>query len=150
MSTQQQVNAGWVQQYIDAWNSRDGANVVQFVTDDVVFIDNALGERFEGPDAVRQFVDDTSVSLSTDFGFTTGQVLINEDSYAFEWTMTGTNDRPDEKRGVPSTGKRFEVPGVSIGRLRDGKIVENHDYWNLATYLSQVGLMPEPVEGRES
>ncbi len=61
----------------------------------------------------------------------------------------GINDRPDQKRGIPSTGKRFEVPGVSIGRLREGKIAENHDYWSLATYLGQIGLMPEPAEASE-
>ena len=84
MAAEQRTDSGWVQRYIDAWNTRDGAKVVDFVTDDVVFVDNALGERFEGPDAVRQFVDDTSVSLSSDFSFVTGQVLITEDSYAFE------------------------------------------------------------------
>jgi hypothetical protein len=31
-----------------------------------------------------------------------------------------------------------------VGRLVDGKISENHDYWNLAAYLMQVGLMPAP------
>jgi hypothetical protein len=41
------------------------------------------------------------------------------------------------------------VPGVSIGRLREGKITENHDYWNLVTYLGQIGLMPEPAEATE-
>ena len=150
MAAEQRTDSGWVQRYIDAWNTRDGAKVVDFVTDDVVFIDNALGERFEGPDAVRQFVDDTSVSLSSDFSFVTGQVLITEDSYAFEWTMAGTNDRPDKERGMPATGTRFELPGASIGRLRDGKICENHDYWNLATYLSQVGLMPKSTEVSEA
>ncbi len=146
MSEQQQRDSGWVQRYIDAWNSHDGSRVADFMTDDVVYIDNALGERFEGPDAVRHFVDDMSVSASTDFSFTTGQILTTEDSYAYEWTMVGTNDRPDQKRGMPSTGRRFEVPGVSIGRLRGGKITENHDYWNLVTYLGQIGLMPEPAE----
>jgi limonene-1,2-epoxide hydrolase len=38
------------------------------------------------------------------------------------------------------------VPGVSVGRVRDGRIVENRDYWNLADYLQQVGLMPSPEE----
>jgi steroid delta-isomerase-like uncharacterized protein len=114
------------------------------MTEDVVFTDLALDERFEGPDAVREFVDDVTETLSSDYGFTLGQVVVTDDSYAFEWTMSGTNNQADEKRGLPNTGKRFEIPGVSVGRLRDGKIAENHDYWNMVVYLTQVRLMPAP------
>jgi steroid delta-isomerase-like uncharacterized protein len=67
---------------------------------------------------------------------------VTGDTYAFEWTMSGTNDRADQQRGLPATGEKYEIPGVSIGRLRDGKIVENRSYWDLAGYLRQVGLMP--------
>ena len=28
----------------------------------------------------------------------------------------------------------IDVPGVSVGRLRDGKICSNRDYWNGAAY----------------
>jgi steroid delta-isomerase-like uncharacterized protein len=142
--SEEQSATGWPQQYMDAWSSHDGAKVASFMTEDVVYTDLALDERFEGPDAVREFVNDVTESLSTDYGFTLGQVVVTDDSYAFEWTMFGTNNQADEKRGLPSTGKRFEIPGVSIGRLRDGKIAENHDYWNLVAYLTQVGLMPAP------
>jgi hypothetical protein len=57
--------------------------------------------------------------------------------------MTGTNDGADEEHGFPATGECFEIPGVSIGILRNGKIRENRDYWNMSTYLNQVGLAPE-------
>ena len=42
-----------------------------------------------------------------------------------------------------NTGKRFEFCGVAIGRMRNGKIVETKSYWNLATYLTQLGLTLE-------
>jgi ketosteroid isomerase-like protein len=47
------------------------------------------------------------------------------------------------RTGLPDTGKRFEFPGVAIGRMRNGKIVETKSYWNLATYLTQLGLTLE-------
>jgi hypothetical protein len=59
------------------------------------------------------------------------------------WTMSGTKDRGDER--ALATGRRFGVPGVSIGRLRDRKVVEQRDYWNMAGFLVQVGLMPAPA-----
>ncbi len=56
--------------------------------------------------------------------------------------MSGTNDGADDERGFPATGMRFDIPGVSIGVLRHGKIKENRDYWDMTTYLTQGGLMP--------
>jgi steroid delta-isomerase-like uncharacterized protein len=145
MSSEQQTGSSWLQEYLDAWTSHDAARVASFMTDDVVFTDMALGERHEGPAAVREFVDDMTRSFSTDVRFTMGHVVVaTEDAYAAEWTMAGTHDRADEGRGVQATEKHFEIAGVSIGRLRNGKISENHDYWDMATFLTQVGLMPQP------
>ena len=143
MSETQQNTPNPVQRYTDAWNSHDGSAVAECFSDDAVYAEVTLGERFQGRDAIRQFVDDVSVSLSTDYRFTLGQVIVTEDAYAFEWTMSGTNDRPDPRRGLPDTGKRFAFPGVAIGRMRNGKIAENKSYWNLATYLTQLGLTLE-------
>jgi steroid delta-isomerase-like uncharacterized protein len=145
MSEMQQSALNLVQRYTDAWNSHNGSAVAECFSDDAVYAEVTLGERFEGRDAIRQFVDDVSVSLSTDYRFTVGQVIITDDAYAFEWTMSGTNDCPDSRRGLPGTGKRFEFPGVAIGRMRKGRIVENKSYWNLATYLMQLGLTLEQV-----
>jgi hypothetical protein len=57
--------------------------------------------------------------------------------------MWGTNDREDRTRGLPNTGRAFRIQGLSIGRLRNGKVAEEHLYWNMVDYLTQVGLMPE-------
>lgn len=134
----------WIDDYLAAWNDHDADAVTDFMTDDVVYIDHALGEQFKGVAAVKAFVDGVEIGLSSDYRFTLGQVIVTDESYSFEWTMSGTNDRPDDERGLPATGMHFEVPGVSIGMLRNGKIEENHDYWNMTTYLMQVGLMPKP------
>jgi hypothetical protein len=70
--------------------------------------------------------------------------VVDGDSFSAEWTMSGTNDGADPELGLPATGHRFAIPGVSVGRCRDGKTAENRDYYNLAAYLMQVGLMPAP------
>ncbi|HWI00698.1 MAG TPA: nuclear transport factor 2 family protein [Propionibacteriaceae bacterium] len=150
MSTEQQTESGWVRRYIDAWNSRDGSAVGGFFADDGVYTEVTLEERLEGPDAIREFVDGIVDSFSTDYSFTLGQVVETEDAFAFEWTMSGTNDRADAKRGLPSTRQRYEFTGVDIGRLSDGKMIENKSYWNLADYLTQVGLMPKQAEATQS
>ena len=64
---------------------------------------------------------------------------------ASEWTMTGTNDGADPQTGLPATGQRFRIAGVTVARMRDDQVAESRVYWNLADYLQQVGLMPAPA-----
>jgi SnoaL-like polyketide cyclase len=55
--------------------------------------------------------------------------------------MIGTNT--GEGAGLPPTNKPFRIRGVSVGILdSSGKIKHNRDYWNLAAYLMQVGILP--------
>jgi hypothetical protein len=53
--------------------------------------------------------------------------------------------RHTERRipGVPATGKRFSsVRGSSILELDAGKIRRQSDYWDAATFMKEVGLLP--------
>ena len=61
---------------------------------------------------------------------------------AGEWTLSGTQrgDMP----GIPATGKQFSVRGVSILELEDGKIRRCSDYWDMAEFLKQLGVMSQP------
>ena len=63
--------------------------------------------------------------------------------YAIEWEMLGTNT--GASGGFPATGKPYRIRGASIGELDpDGRITANRDYWNLAAYLIEVGLLQVP------
>ena len=55
--------------------------------------------------------------------------------------MIGTNT--GGAAGLPATNKPFRIRGVSVGALdSNGKIKHNRDYWNMADYLMQVGVLP--------
>src|SRR5689334_18683931 len=130
----------WLQTYLDAWNSHDAAELLACMTDDVVFDDKAMGERADGRDAVRAMLQEMLEGFSTDFRIEPGELTVTDgDTWAAEWVMTGTNDREDRTHGLPRTGRPFRIQGLSIGRLRDGKIAEERLYWNLAEYLGQRG-----------
>src|SRR5438876_5348251 len=42
--------------------------------------------------------------------------------------------------GIPPTGKRVEVPLVAIVRFREGKLAQEHIYWDKELELFQIGL----------
>ncbi len=136
------VEADWVQQYLDAWNSHDGSQVAAFMAEDVVYADHAGGAVYHGRDAVRSYVEQTD-AFSGDYRFATVSSQADGRRYAIEWEMLGTNT--GAAGGFPATGKPYRFPGASIGLLdAEGKIVANSDYWNLAAYLMQVELLPRP------
>jgi predicted ester cyclase len=45
-------------------------------------------------------------------------------------------------KGVYKTGKKFKVRGVSIITVKNGKISRSLDYYDAATIMKQVGLLP--------
>ncbi len=137
------VGSSWLESYIDAWNRHDFEGVSGFMTDDVVYEDVALGERVEGRAAVREFARRAADEFSSDFRFELTSSVATESAYAMEWTMTGTNDRSGAQ--MPATNKPYSIRGISFGRLSGGRIKENRDYWNMADYLMQVGLMAPPA-----
>ncbi|UCC60632.1 MAG: ester cyclase, partial [Dehalococcoidia bacterium] len=56
--------------------------------------------------------------------------------------FTGSGTHKGDLSGIPPTGKQFNVPGVSILRIADGKVVER---WNVSDYLlllQQLGIIP--------
>ncbi len=62
---------------------------------------------------------------------------------AHHWIMTGTNTGPmgEGEDEIAPTGRRFEIKGLSMLVLSDeGKIVNDHTYFDLSSMNSQLGL----------
>ena len=45
--------------------------------------------------------------------------------------------------GLPPTGRRVEIPAVSMLRMADGILVEDHFYFDSGTVMRQMGLLPD-------
>src|SRR6266508_7001651 len=98
--------------YLSAWDGLDVERVVAFFTGDIVFEDTTVGHKASGPRQIRRFVQ-ASFDNVPDARFEYVRHFATDSDYAIEWVMQPMN-----------------VRGVSVGRLRDGKICENRDYWN--------------------
>jgi carboxymethylenebutenolidase len=68
--------------------------------------------------------------------------------------MKRTARRPSiAATGVKPTGRRVEIPLVAFVRFVDGKVAHEHIYWDQASVLKQIGLLPAaslPVFGAET
>ncbi|HEY5602480.1 MAG TPA: ketosteroid isomerase-related protein [Gammaproteobacteria bacterium] len=126
------------QNYVAAWSARDIEAVVSFFTDDCVYEDVALGAISRGKGELRPFVLATLAAIP-DFKIEPKSVFATVDRLVSEWIMSGT--QTGDFPGLPATGKGFTVPVASIMEFQRGKIRRNTDYWNLASFLQQVGAM---------
>jgi steroid delta-isomerase-like uncharacterized protein len=136
--------AGEVERVLDdwatAWSSHDTAKVLALFTDDCVYEDVTLGVVNHGKEELGAFTDGT-FAATPDFKIELTARLVAGNWAAMEWVMSGTHkgDFP----GLPATGKRFSsLRGATIVELQGGKIRRNSDYWDAATFMRQVGLLP--------
>jgi len=60
-----------------------------------------------------------------------------------EWKASGTNT--GSLAGIPATNRSVVVEGCDVGEDGDdGLIRRETDYWNEASMMRQLGLVPEP------
>ena len=126
--------------FIGAWNSHDVDKIASFFTDDCVYEDVAFGVVNRGKKEIKDFIKAMYV-WSPDLKFDLKSFFSAGGWTASEWVMTGTH--AGEVPGIPATGKSFSVRGASIEELRGGEISRHTDYYNLLSFLQQVGLLPE-------
>jgi steroid delta-isomerase-like uncharacterized protein len=68
------------------------------------------------------------------------QILAEQDLVAVYWTSSGTNTQAG--MGFPATGKKIKVDGMTLFRLKAGKISEEWSVWDMLSVMRQAGLLP--------
>jgi steroid delta-isomerase-like uncharacterized protein len=122
--------------WVDTLNRHDADAAAEFFTEDCVFTNVGTGERLSGRAAVR---DDHARLFGwwSEVTFELPSILVSGDRFAAEWVLSGVHagDMPN----LPATGRPFRIVGVGVGQVRDGKLAEITEYWNLFQFLTEVG-----------
>ncbi len=124
-----------VQREFAAWNSHDPDKVASFYTDDVVYEDVAFGLKAHGRAELRKMAADFFANVP-DLKLEAVNSTSMGNRGSVEWVFSGTDT------GLYKTGKKFSVRGASIYELRGGKFSANRDYYDSASIMRQVGLLP--------
>jgi steroid delta-isomerase-like uncharacterized protein len=75
-----------------------------------------------------------------DMQIAVNQIVSEGDLVAVYWTARGTNTQPG--MGLPATGKKIKVSGMTMFRFKTGKISEEWSAWDMLSVLKQAGLFP--------
>jgi steroid delta-isomerase-like uncharacterized protein len=134
-------DAAVAEKWIAGWNSHNPDKMLPLFTDDVFYEDVTFGEVSHGKVEVRKFAA-SEFEVVPDLELKLLRADIHDGHGTIEWTFSGTD------KDVFKTGKKFSVRGVSVIDMRDGKIFRNVDYYDAATIMRQVGLLPTPADAK--
>jgi predicted ester cyclase len=82
------------------------------------------------------------VTAFPDLKVTSEFELADGDKVVMRWTAAGTHN--GELMGIPPTGKRVQMTGISISRVAGGKIVEEWNETDQMNLMQQLGVVPAP------
>lgn len=121
------------------WSSADVEHLLSLFTDDCIYEDVTFGVVNHGKAELKSFADGIFAAFP-DFKVQNNTRFVAGDWAGMEWIISGTHE--GDLPGMPATHKRFSIRGVSILQFETDMIKRCSDYWDLATFLKQVGIMP--------
>ena len=76
----------------------------------------------------------------SDISIVPEKLIADGDLVAIYWIARGTNTGTGN--GLPATGKKAELAGITIWRIVDGKIKEEWSAFDQLSMMQQLGLLP--------
>ena len=124
-----------IERLFTAWNSGDAEKVVEAFSSDAVYEDVAAGQVNRGRDEIRKWVAGAFRDIEH-FKLEVVRSSVYKGGGIVEWVWSGTD------KGLFKTGKSFSVRGVSVIEARSGKVASYREYYDSATFMRQLGLLP--------
>lgn len=123
----------------EAFNQGKYDVIEEVVAPTFVNHDPATGDT-KGPEGTRELIEGYRTAFP-DIKITIEEQIAEGDLVVTRWTGTGTHK--GELMGIAPTGKGTTVTGVTIDKIKDGKIVESWNNWDTLGLLRQLGVVPE-------
>lgn len=133
-----------VKKFMDALVADDWDTVKDMYADDCVFEEVPTGQVFNGVEENLQN-DQQWKSIISDMKPTFDNIIEAGNNVSCEMTMvatmTGEMEMPDGTK-VPPTNKTANVKLCFISEWNGGKMSKGSMYWDMMTFMQQIGVMP--------
>lgn len=93
-----------------------------------------------GPEQFKQLVTAYRIAYP-DVHLTVEDIFGGGDKLAVRWTSRGTH--LGEMMGMPPSGNKIEIMGISLFRLANGKIAEEWEGFDTLKMMQQIGAIPK-------
>jgi len=127
----------------EAYNKGNLAGVDGVVASNFLF--RSPGMEVKGLESYKQQIITGMRTAFPDLYFATDDMVAEGDKIAIHYTMTATHK--GEFMGIPATGKKVNVSGISIVHFKDGKMVESWGNMDDLGMMQQLGVLPPMGQG---
>jgi steroid delta-isomerase-like uncharacterized protein len=126
----------------EVWNEGKTQTIHELLSPDAIGIGQLEdGNQLRGPaeflplvERIRGAFPDINMVVEDAFGA--------EDKVVLRWSATMTHH--GDHLGMPASGKRVRMTGITIARIRNKQIVEGWDNWDQLAMLKQIGAYASP------
>lgn len=135
-----QTNLNAVQRFYDAYNKKNEAILSEVIADD--YVDYGHEPPGRGIQGAKSDYQEFTRAFA-DARFDIDEMFGSDDRVVVRWTLHATNTGPWERAGLSPTQKKAVVRGISLYRLRDGKITETRNQADLLALFKQLGTIEQ-------
>ena len=141
-----EANIAAVTKFAEAVNTGKFDLFKDVVSPENIDHDPAPGQ-VQGPEGYRMYFSGLRTAFP-DLGVAAETVVADDDSIAFAYTITGTQNGP--LLGLAPTGKKIKIRGVQISKFKDGKMIERWGSSDELGLLQQLGIAVLPAQSRSA
>ena len=140
MSTEE--NKAVVRRMYEEWNKRNLAGIWELYAPDYVYHGTGVFPDLDLA-AMKQMVPAFWTAFP-DEHMVVEDMIAEGDKVAYRFTFRGTHQ--GDFMGIPPTGKQVSVTGITIDRIKDGKVVESWANYDTLGLLQQLGVIPQMAQ----
>ena len=131
-----------ISMYETLWNNVINGRQIDLINEnsfqsDVVALATSGGDVV-GLENFKNYYSNYVIGFS-DAEFTIIDIFGQGDKIVKHWNFKGTHD--GEFFGVPPTGKKVDISGTTLVKMKDGKIAAEQDHMDFLSFYTQLGLM---------
>jgi steroid delta-isomerase-like uncharacterized protein len=137
------ANRELLDRYVELYNAGDLDACMKLYAEDAS--QRMHDGTFEGVNGIRERLA-RDLTAFPDAKYAVDSFVDQGDTFADEWTFTGTNTGPlrlPDGSEVPPTGRRVEIKGMEFVEVHDGKLVVDNLYYDFLAAVAQLGLVPQ-------
>jgi steroid delta-isomerase-like uncharacterized protein len=143
MSTDQIQKA---REIVTTYSKSDWTGMKNLMTPDAVYNELGTQRRIQGPDEIVKGLQGWKTAM-TDSAGTVSSAFGADNRVVLEIKWTGTHNGPftGPAGTVPPSGKHQTTPAVMVVTFQGDKVKEINHYFDMITFLTQIGAMPAPA-----
>ena len=130
-----------IKTYKTAWDiffeTRDSNAINTDNFDEQVTVVTANG-NITGIEGFREYYNNYLTGFS-DAEFNFVDIIAQGDKLVKHWNFKGTHD--GVMFGIPATNKKVNISGTTVVLMKDGKVLQEQDFFDNYSFLMQLGLL---------